>query len=234
MITIVNSVTNNQIDLLPSRTIFKRLISISAITGHHLSGEHVDLTDVVPDLTHWGRVTHICVSKLTIIGSDNGLSPSRRQAIIWTNAGILLIRPCGKNFSEILIEIDVFSFEKMHLKMSSAKWRPFCLGLNVLTRDAIVMTPREYYGISDHRQHDCLFNSLFDLTTKTTSKLRIAGLLWENFYSDRIPVTKGKKCWKGFHVMTSSYNLNEAISVKYSSIMILILWGSAHAMGTAM
>ena len=36
---------------------------------------------------------HICVSKLTIIGSDNGLSPSRRQAIIWTNAWILLIGP---------------------------------------------------------------------------------------------------------------------------------------------
>ena len=42
-------------------------------------------------LTHWGRVTHICVGELTIIGSDNGLSPERRQAIIWTNAGILLI-----------------------------------------------------------------------------------------------------------------------------------------------
>ena len=28
----------------------------------------------------------------TIIGSDNGLSPDRRQAIIWTKAGILLIR----------------------------------------------------------------------------------------------------------------------------------------------
>ena len=69
-------------------------------------------------------MTHICVGKLTIIGSDNGLSPVRRQAIIWTNAGILLIRPSGTNFSEILIEIDVFSFKKMHLKMSSAKWRP--------------------------------------------------------------------------------------------------------------
>ena len=43
-------------------------------------------------LTHWGRVTHICVSNLAIIGSDNGLSPGRRQAIIWPNAGILLIR----------------------------------------------------------------------------------------------------------------------------------------------
>ena len=28
-------------------------------------------------LTHWGRVTHICVIDLTIIGSDNGLSPGR-------------------------------------------------------------------------------------------------------------------------------------------------------------
>ena len=82
--------------------------------------------------THWGRVTHICVSNLTIIGSDNGLSPGRRQAIIWTNVGILLIGPWGTNFSEILIGIQTFSLKKMHLKMSSAKWRPFCFGLNEL------------------------------------------------------------------------------------------------------
>ena len=83
-------------------------------------------------LTHWGRVTHICVNKLTIIGSDNGLSPDRRQAIIWTNAGLLLIGPLGTNFSEILIEIITFPFKKMRLKVSSAKRRTFCLGLNVL------------------------------------------------------------------------------------------------------
>ena len=84
-------------------------------------------------LTHWGRVRHICVGKLTIIDSDNGLSPDRRQAIIWTNAGILIIGPWGTNFSEILVDIKAFSLKKMHLKISSAKWRPFCLGLNVLT-----------------------------------------------------------------------------------------------------
>ena len=83
-------------------------------------------------LTHWGRVTHICVSDLTIIGSDNGLSPGRRQAIIRTSAGILLIRPLRTNFSEILIEILIFSFKKMRLKVLSAKWQPFCLGFNVL------------------------------------------------------------------------------------------------------
>ena len=85
-------------------------------------------------LTHWGRVTQICVNKLTIIGSDNGLSPGRRQAIIWTNAGLMLIGPLETNFSEISIEILTFSFKKMHLKVSSAKRRPFCLGLNVLTK----------------------------------------------------------------------------------------------------
>ena len=72
-------------------------------------------------LTHWGRVTHICASKQTIISSENGLSPGRREAIIWTNAGILLIRTLGTNFSEILSEIHAFSFKEMHLKMSSAK-----------------------------------------------------------------------------------------------------------------
>ena len=63
----------------------------------------------------------------TIIGSDNVLSPGWRQAIICTNAGILLIGPQGTNFSEILIGIQTFSFKKMYLKISSAKWRPFCL-----------------------------------------------------------------------------------------------------------
>ena len=74
----------------------------------------------------------ICVGNQTIIGSDKGLSPGWRQAIIWTNAGILLVGHLRRNFSEILIEIHKFSFRKMYLNMSSAKWRPFCLCLNVL------------------------------------------------------------------------------------------------------
>ena len=75
---------------------------------------------------------HIYNTNLTRIGSDNGLSPDRRQAIIWTNAGILLIGSLGTNFSEILMEIHTFSIKKIYLKMSSGKWRPFCLGLKVL------------------------------------------------------------------------------------------------------
>ena len=83
-------------------------------------------------LNHWGRVTHICVGNLAIIGPDNGLSPGRHQTIIYTKDGILLIGPLRTNFSEILIEIVTFSFKKMRLKVSSAKRQPFCFGLNVL------------------------------------------------------------------------------------------------------
>ena len=68
-------------------------------------------------------------SKLSIIGSDNGLSPARRQAIIWTNAGILLIGTLGTNFNEILIEIRTFfiqeyPFENVVWKMASILSRP--------------------------------------------------------------------------------------------------------------
>ena len=92
-----------------------------------------------PSLTHWGRVTYICIGKLIIIGSDNGLSPDRRQAIIWTNAESLSIGPLRTYFSENLIKMQHFSLKKMHVNMSSAKWRLCCLGLNVLTHCGLVM-----------------------------------------------------------------------------------------------
>ena len=89
-----------------------------------------------PAITLWGRETHICVSKLTIIGPDNGLSPGRRQAIIWTNAEILLIRTRGTNFSEILSEIHSFSLKKSlwkcrletggHFVSASMCWISWC------------------------------------------------------------------------------------------------------------
>ena len=59
-------------------------------------------------------MTYICIGNLTIIGL--------RQAIIWTNAGILLIGPLETNFNEISTEILTFSFQKMHLKVLSPKW----------------------------------------------------------------------------------------------------------------
>ena len=101
-----------------------------ALNWYHIHKQHCLVYVWV--FTHWGRVTHIFVGNITIIGSGNVLSPGRRQAIIWTNAGILLIGPIGTNFSEILIKIITFSFKKMRWKVSSGKRRPSCLGLNVL------------------------------------------------------------------------------------------------------
>ena len=81
-------------------------------------------------ITHWGWVTHICVSKLTIIGSDNGLLPGRRQPITWINAGILLIKPLGTNFNEILIGnifIQENVFESVVCEMAAILSRPQCV-----------------------------------------------------------------------------------------------------------
>ena len=83
-------------------------------------------------LTLWGRVMHICVDNLTIIGSDNGFIAWTAPSHYLTNAGILLIRTLGTNFSELLSVIHLFSFKKSHFKISSEKMQPFCLSLNVL------------------------------------------------------------------------------------------------------
>ena len=99
-------------------------------------------------------MTHISVWKLTSIG--------RRQAIIWTNAAILLIRTIGTTFSEILSEIHKFSFRNMHFNISSAKWRQFCLGpaqcvktyvLSVITSFCVhVLVNRYMLSIQDRIQ----------------------------------------------------------------------------------
>ena len=81
---------------------------------------------------HRGRMMHICVSKIIIICSVNGLSPARRQAIIWTNAGIFLIGPLGINFSETLNQNQYIFIQVNALKMSSAKNCLFSLGLKEL------------------------------------------------------------------------------------------------------
>ena len=85
--------------------IFEYISNFFVCSWHYVAlfGNITHNTNTRSALTHWGRVTHICVSKLTIIGSDNGLAPGRRQTIIWTTDGILLIGPLGTNFSEILI-----------------------------------------------------------------------------------------------------------------------------------
>ena len=106
----------------------------------------------IPVLTHWGRVTHIWVSKLTIIGSDNGLSPDRRQAIIWTNAGILSIDLLGTKLSEISIAIHIFiqenASENVVWKMAAILSRPQCVN---------TLRPRQ----NGHHFMDNIFKCIF-------------------------------------------------------------------------
>ena len=69
--------------------------------------------DIYADIYHWRRVMHICVVNLIIVGSDNGFSPGQHQAIMKTNAGILLIWPFGTNFSKYLFKVLTISLKKM-------------------------------------------------------------------------------------------------------------------------
>ena len=155
-----------------------------------MSSAQRPLFSVGTSVPSWGRMTHICVGKLIIIVSDNGLSPGRRQAIIWTNAGIWLMGPLGTNFSEILIEIHTFSFKKMYLKMSSAKWRLFCLGLNVLMTAVPrgVLSPR-YEAIKlcvrccMSRRH-----ALTDIWGQTRTLNLPQHLLWENLITSYVTI----------------------------------------------
>ena len=95
-------------------------------------------------------MTHIYTSKLTITGSDNGFFLGGREAIIWTDAVILLIGPLGTNLSKIVIEIHKFT--KMHVKMSTGKWRPFCLDLSVLKMKG---TSIYHQVLNQHNLHLC-------------------------------------------------------------------------------
>ena len=88
-------------------------------------------------------------SKLIIIGSDNGLSPDRRQAIISTNAGLLSIGPSRTYLSETLIKIQQFQLKKMHMKISSEKWRPSCLGINVLRLEVLQYLMRSWLRLKN-------------------------------------------------------------------------------------
>ena len=80
-------------------------------------------------LTHWGRVMYICVGNLTIIWPDNGLSLGRRQAIIWTNAGILFPEEQTSLNRYSCIFIQENSFENVVCEMASILSRPQCVNL---------------------------------------------------------------------------------------------------------
>ena len=80
-------------------------------------------------------------------------SDHQHQAIIWTNAGLLLIGPLGTNF----IKLKTFLSKKMSLKMLSAKYQPFCHGINMLTvYNSKVICIRPMWLLQDYPPHNTL------------------------------------------------------------------------------
>ena len=52
------------------------MLSYDCPSARETALKHGFIDYMNPLLTHWGRVTHICVSTITMNGSDNGLAPS--------------------------------------------------------------------------------------------------------------------------------------------------------------
>ena len=132
-------------------------------------------------LTYLNRVTHICVSKLTIIGSDNGLASARRRwNIVFTSIG-----PLGTNSSEILIEIRTFWLKKIHFNENVV--RSFCLCLNKLM---------QAYRLYEYKQ--CINMKLAGWLLENTlspSWKRLRDFLWSFF---KIKTVTGEDLWQQY------------------------------------
>ena len=98
--------------------------------------------------------------KHTNIASDYGLSPVRRQTIIWANVAILSIGPQRTYSSENIFKIQNVSVKKMHLKMLSAKWRPCCQGLNVLIKCVMRSSESAIRAVGENTRHHELCGNL--------------------------------------------------------------------------
>ena len=144
-------------------------------------------------LTHLSLEPHICVS----VGSDNGWSPIRRQAIILSNAGLLHIRSLGTNFSEILIKIQHFSFTKIH---PSVKWRPFCPGGYQLMPKLCFIYKYFYWSLSSS-WYDSNYYWIFILLSHGFLKLDIFGSAIAHFPVCFCPWTVFENV--GFHMLLS-------------------------------
>ena len=161
-------------------------------------------------------MTQIRVDQLAIIGSDNGLSPGRRQPIIWRNVHILSIGPLQTNVIEILVGVHKFSFKKFYLKMSSAKWRPLFLGFHVLRNSSCIML---------HHWHFCelyvmdyiTINNCFNLNPQ----INLCWFVYANFFTNR-HASSDRFIWDTHHskhVSVKGIEYNHTAAIKCLSFL---------------
>ena len=92
----------------------QRWVNVFSLLDHQL----YPATD---SLTHWGRMTHICVSKLTIIGSDNWYRLAGVKRLSEPMLGYYQL----DRSKQTSVNSCIFQFRKLHLQLSSGNWRPF-------------------------------------------------------------------------------------------------------------
>ena len=127
--------------------------------------------------THSDRVMHICVRKLTIIRSDNGLSPGRHQAINWTNVGTLSIgqveQTSVKSYRNSYIFIHKNVLENVVRKLATVLPRPRCVKPLL---GSVIYTLKYFYDSSSLRCHAKIlhnnkhFHTAFDCVVGGTPK----------------------------------------------------------------
>ena len=122
----------------------------------------------------------------TTFGSDDCLLPVQYKAIIWTNAVLRSIGPLGTNLCHFVFEMQTFSFNKMHLEMSSGKCQPFCVGLIVLTRQStqVLVFKKEQFQLvllsqsqetSQNANIFSIFNKIESVQAQTHKQLEMHG-----------------------------------------------------------
>ena len=125
------------------------------------------------------RVTHICVRNMNVIGSNNGLSPRRHQAIIWTNDGILLIPPPFINQlqwnlhgnSHSLIQ-EVLIVWKI-VAILSRSCRETCRLMYVYWTDRWLVSKSGIKWILDNYRHVSLRNYMYQLVTQEQTSMNL-------------------------------------------------------------
>ena len=115
----VKSFTSNKKNVILSKPFKQHFINISVL--------YTSINSLRPSDAYG------CVSKLTIIGSDNGLSPRRHQAIIWINAGILKLDP----WEQISVK---FQSQLKHFHLENALENVVCEMASILSRPQCVNT----------------------------------------------------------------------------------------------
>ena len=132
-------------------------------------------------------------SNPTIISSDNGLLPGWCQVNIWTNAGILLIRPIGTNFSEILTKIHAFSFKKITLE-------------NVVRKIAAILSQPQCF---DAMRPEPWFNIKMSSYQYRKSHCGDKTILWPSYLHNGIFYTSKMSSLYWIRALVTSHSLNQ-------------------------